>query len=341
MLATKEQIANDKGETLPVEKLISVTGGGSIVRVLSSSVGSVFALRWNPSSNLLLCISSVTGGGYVRVWRLPDTEPVGTEPISHTILDGAWTADSTFVVCGHDTLLNFDIDGNNLTPRKSHGVPMKWEKVRYDPICRIIACASVEDGRLGLLLPDADDLQISEPLEPIIGFDFQPIPNPASHMPDDSRLLAVSDNQGFITVWDAKRPFKIIHRMTMDGTSAYNIAFSPDGYLFAAAGLGMVRVWQTDTGEFPKMNLKATWKPKDNEWITEGEEEQSDCNLSWDLDGKKLAYSIGNKVSHSSQALNCVLYGPSAIGAFRVLPPAIVLPRKLPTNGISPPLVHR
>jgi len=300
VLAAKEAFTNDKGETLEVGKLISVTGGGPTVRVLSSSVGSVFALRWNPSSKLLLCISTTGGGGggYVRVWRLPDTEPVSTTHIDHNILDAAWMTDSTFVVCGHDILLAFELDGNNITPLKSHDVPMRWEKVRHDPVCRIIACASTEDGRLGLLLPDADEVQISDPMEPVVGFDFQPIPNPASHVPDDPRLLAVSDTLGFITVWDAKRPFNKIHRVNMNGRPALSMAFSPDGYLFAAAGLDLVVVWQTDTANLPR----ATWKPKGDEWVdfTDEGEGRLEHSLSWDVDGKKLAYSLGNKVNFFS-----------------------------------------
>ena len=82
------------------------------------------------------------------------------------------------------------------------------------------------------------------------------------------------------------------------------ISFTPDGDLVAAANWGRILIWNAETGGMPK----ASWNGDQGRWqsLANGVDQDSGIgeeedglthSLSWDADGRKLAYGLGSQVN--------------------------------------------
>lgn len=306
VIGTLEDMTADSGEKMTKGKLYHLSEGGLQTRLVTAVLGSVFSLRYNASANLLLSVCSTDVNSRICVWREIKQEPLYSAQTEHPVFAAAWMSDSTFVVAGYGILEVYEITAENkLVVKKAFSTGTNWENLRYDPVCGIIACSSSSHGahpQLGLILPDDTEIRTHSFAqgEDITGLEFQPIANPASHDAESPRLLATSSDSGFWTVqfWNAKKPFENVQRFSSG--SVIEIAFSPDGYLLAAAGTDTVTFWDPEAGI-----SKAKWKPADNDeqkWDTtlpDARDTELDHLLRWDADGKKLAYKLGNQVSRT------------------------------------------
>jgi WD40 repeat protein len=117
-----------------------------------------------------------------------------------------------------------------------------------------------------------------------------------------------------------------LHKFEL-GSPILALAFSPDGFFIAAASFGKLMIWNAEDGGLPR----AWWTAKnamdqrrgtanaikqdpgheDPAWIeasTNGgewpDEQVADLSLSWDADGKKLAYGVGRHVSSTLRIFN-------------------------------------
>ncbi|OCK79646.1 WD40 repeat-like protein [Lepidopterella palustris CBS 459.81] len=294
-LAAREEQVNEEGETMKTDKLVKLIDGGQDARILSSVVGMVSTLRWNESSQTLLSISTSDVAGSIKVWKDDDTTPAFTAFTDCAIMDAAWMTNMVFVVCGFNFLQIYDIEGEELKRLKSFDVEGTWESVKYDPICDIIACASFEEGLMGIVHPDnPTTLKTQEyPDSFFSDMGFRPIPNPAAYSSSLPRLLATCSGSGAARIWNASRPFECIHHLVMEDYAPANcLSFSPDGFLLAAAGLDTITVWNPESGGLPKAVWK--WNGSPEEWDSTVEGESS---LGWDPDGKKLAFALGNQIA--------------------------------------------
>ncbi|EOD45928.1 putative wd repeat protein [Neofusicoccum parvum UCRNP2] len=285
-------------------KLYHLSEGGLQTRLVTAVLGSVFALRYNASANLLLSVCSTDVNSRICLWKEIKQEALYSAQTDHPVFAAEWMSDSTFVVAGYGILEVYEITPENkLIVQKSFSTITNWENLRYDPVCGIIACSSSSDEahpQLGLILPGDTEIRTHActPGEDITGLEFQPIVNPASHDAESPRLLATSSDSGFWTVqfWNAKKPFENVQRFSSG--SVIEIAFSPDGYLLAAAGMDTVTFWDPEAGI-----SKAKWKPSDSDeqkWditLPDARDTELDHLLRWDADGKKLAYKLGNQVA--------------------------------------------
>jgi transducin (beta)-like 1 len=171
--------------------------------------------------------------------------------------------------------------------------------------------------------PDGDD--------EFTDFQWQPLLNKAAfNAATDDRLLAFSTAAGNIELYAARRrslgetssgpeavPFYLAGLRTFsmgDNATAAAFAFSPDGFLIAAAGFDTVMIWRAHDN--PRRGPRAIWKWKSNKthysstangnssseegiWRTPQQEEDSDWpqSLQWDGDGRKLAFGVDNRVA--------------------------------------------
>ncbi|UNI20106.1 hypothetical protein JDV02_006229 [Purpureocillium takamizusanense] len=83
---------------------------GILGQTLEVTDGPVIKLTWNPANTALLAIYPAKGGGaVVSVFLIPAeitvTYQLPGHDIAATPLDGAWTSDSDFLLCGGDLLL--------------------------------------------------------------------------------------------------------------------------------------------------------------------------------------------------------------------------------------------
>ncbi|GME22187.1 hypothetical protein GTA08_BOTSDO00706 [Neofusicoccum parvum] len=304
VIGTLEDMTADSGEKMTKGKLYHLSEGGLQTRLVTAVLGSVFALRYNASANLLLSVCSTDVNSRICLWKEIKQEALYSAQTDHPVFAAEWMSDSTFVVAGYGILEVYEITPENkLIVQKSFSTSTNWENLRYDPVCGIIACSSSSDEahpQLGLILPGDTEIRTHActPGEDITGLEFQPIVNPASHDAESPRLLATSSDSGFWTVqfWNAKKPFENVQRFSSG--SVIEIAFSPDGYLLAAAGMDTVTFWDPEAGI-----SKAKWKPSDSDeqkWditLPDARDTELDHLLRWDADGKKLAYKLGNQVA--------------------------------------------
>ncbi|KAF2141284.1 uncharacterized protein K452DRAFT_272001 [Aplosporella prunicola CBS 121167] len=302
VIGTLEDMTADNGQKMSKGKIVHLSpdAKGFQPRLVTSVLGSVFALRYNAPANLVLSVSSTDTDSSISVWKELRQEPLCTRQTDKPVFAAEWMSDTTFVVAGYGILETYSINPDNkLTLKKSYATSVHWENLRYDPVCDIIACSSGDRPQLGLILSGDDEVRThSLEGEDITGLEFQPLANPSSHRPEDPRLLATSSDTGFWTIqfWNAKKPFEPLQKFTSG--SVVEIAFSPDGYLLAAAGTDTVTFWDPNAGI-----SKATWMPREEnkeKWDTtlpETRETELDHGLRWDADGKKLAYKLGNQVS--------------------------------------------
>ncbi|KAK7553502.1 WD40-repeat-containing domain protein [Phyllosticta citricarpa] len=305
VVGTLEDMTADSGERVTKWKMHHLSEGGLQSRLISAVLGNVFALRYNLSANLLISVCSTDVNSRIFVWKDLRREPVYTIQTSQPVFAAEWMSDSTFVVAGDRILEIYEIADGKLQVQKSLPTDTNWETLRFDSICKIIACGAPDNSQFGLILPGDSEIRTHkfEQGHVITGLEFQPVPNPAAYNDDSPRLLATSSNEGFWTLqfWNAKKPFEKIRQLSSG--SIVEIAFSPDGYLLAAGGGDTVTFWDPEAGV-----SKMMWKPAPNDkdqWektIQNGAEngratEELDHALKWDSDGKKLAFKRGNQVA--------------------------------------------
>ena len=299
-VSVREECFNEVGEKMMMDKLIRLLDGGQTSHVISSTAGLVNTLRWNPTKELLLSISTDGEKGSIKVWKNEsDSIPTWTEFTDMAIFDALWISDSAFVVCGIELFKIYNVD-DSLTTQRIIDTHVTWETVKYEPHSGILAAIGVEGQKsfLGILHPnDSINLQIHEyPDQYLTDLDFRTSMASDTHTNGSSLpsiLLATSSMSGSARIWDPNKPFKCARKLsTTDSTQAFKITFSPDGLLLAAAGPDAVTVWDVEKREVPV----ASWRAKN--WPSEkwNPGVDGEFSLGWDPDSSRLSIALGNQV---------------------------------------------
>jgi WD40 repeat protein len=283
-------------------KLLQINSYGlGYPQILNPLSGVIFALRYNPGSKLLLALS----GGLstvLTIYSISEESEVlcHKELPSSQLFDAVWMNDNKFIACGTNVLQMFEVRDDQIRVTQTHDMHQEWYRIKYDPVCDIAAFVDeemcclrqynigTEDTRTQSF--HSNDIHLSD-------FAFQPIQNPDSYVSGTPRLLATSTTDGLIQLWDVLNPFTCVHKLGMRGNElAMQLAFSPDGYLLAAAGYDSVTVWKPEAGGEPK----ALWKCEDQRlWRSRPEDDdETDWvhSLAWDMDGRKLVFALRDQV---------------------------------------------
>ena len=281
-------------------KVVLLRSLGTEATVISSVMQVVFALRWHADTKRLLGVCGNGLNGAIWVWDAATSNTSHFLPIGSPVLDAAWIAGSLCCVCGQSFLRIYRVD-SKLELHKSFSTKILWEQIRYDAIKQVITCISYEQNMLCFMKMDDTDIQTLDLSDGIsVAMEIQPRPvagsDTASFETIASSLLAIAFDSGIIQLRDAQQPYNVIRRLRMD-VPVMAIAFSPDGYLLAAAGLDSVFVWSEGSGVIPQ----ATWRAPANQWNIDGPSDDTEAglsySLSWNVDGQKLIYTVGNQVS--------------------------------------------
>jgi transducin (beta)-like 1 len=316
LFSTAREHTNEEGGSIPQNRLFGFTDYGNGMRLVDPVAGTIVALHYNPSSNLILCISHGEQA-VIKIWHYSQTEPEGArkrkeanfefkldKTVGKEIYDAAWTTDNKFIVCGMSTLELYEV-GEDITSVKSFHTEQDWFRMKYDPLCEVAALSDDEMHALGVVKLDGDLKIHNETFQntTLTDFAFQPIPNKESYKESSPRLLATSSANGQVRIWNALGPLICLHELSLGmQATAQVVSFSPDGFLLAAAGYDTLRVWKTDEGGEPK----AVWHmPAPNDrWESVPLEEPDEKEplawlhtLSWDSDGKKLAFGLRDQVA--------------------------------------------
>lgn len=272
-----------KGRLVQVGKVSGTSDAFAVTRTLANHIRDVVALRWNPSSRSLLCLSITDKGSIIRAWTDDFEESIPLFQTKWQLYDVQWISRTQFVACG-EAISIFDINHtaegyrikcihDSLDDRDS--IRLVWHRLAYDPNTSMIAAISLDGPDLALLdapsgersvayqnAPFAAPAESAEDISsrkyysyeiPVddaasaVAVAFQPIQNPVSLAPDAPRLLATALDDGLIIILDARRRWNIITWLALGmGKAVEACAWSGDGFLLAAAGGGRVVVWRAE-----------------------------------------------------------------------------------------------
>jgi transducin (beta)-like 1 len=266
--------------------------------IVTSVSGIIFALRYNPSTGLLLALSG-DDTPLITVYRFTGDHliPLRSQvPKENSLYDIMWMDDSRFIACGTNTLQIFSFENNQINKIQTLDMRRSWFQIKYDPVTEIAALVDEEMKVLRQFNVGTEDTKTQAFDEPLSDFEFQPLVNRDSWVPGSQRLLATSTQDGTVQLWDVMNPFTCVHKLNLPGVGvAMKISFSPDGYLLAAAGYDTVAVWKPEDGGQPR----AVWRCEDESvWKsnpTEGSGEWVHC-LGWDMLGMKLVFTLDDQV---------------------------------------------
>lgn len=270
----------------------------------------VLKLRWSPSGKHLL---GITASGHatssIALWDIDSSQAMPPYQLPTVITDAAWISDQEIIICGDRMIASSVLENQRLgtlSTRSELAAQQNWTHIRYDSHTRNIALAAEETAVLGLIDSSETLRTITAHESEITALAYQPISNPSAYAADAPRLLATSSVDGSIKVWDAKRPFKLIHILSLGpGAPAMAMSFTPDGYLVAAADWNRVLIWNAEAGGVPKATWKGASSKLPSGMLTNGngvsEEDDSleadaECSLSWDAESGKLALSLKSVV---------------------------------------------
>ena len=299
-----------------------LTKSGSFVHSLTGPHNWILSLDYNPEGNLLMGITNTdNNSATLLAWQTQSGAAFTPYEISHVALGMHWTSvHGEFVLCtnkivGHGRV---DIPSNTVIVDfrlNTAAEGYDWAKFTFDPVTKLSAVATEATGALGIVRHDGHlDVTRAHDSE-ITALAFQPLSNEAAYTAERPRLLATSCADGSINVWDATRPFQIMYILSLGAsTSALAISFTPDGFLFGAGSRNKIMVWNAEEGG----SLKAVWsKITDNAWHTLRQHSDGDVvmsngingeadspsradtpihSMSWDADGRKLAYTAKDMV---------------------------------------------
>ncbi|KAJ4298058.1 hypothetical protein N0V90_005957 [Kalmusia sp. IMI 367209] len=305
-VSAREEIANETGEKMMIDKLVKIIDGGGDYQVISSTAGLVNTLRWNKEKELLLSISTDGERGSIKIWKNHnDSIPAWAEFTDTVIFDALWINDSTFVVCGIELFRVYEIVDDTLRTQRNFDTKITWETLKNEPSSGIIAALGIDEGSslLGIIHPtDTQNLQTRQyPDQYPTDLDFRKNTDTslfgnsstgASSAPPV--LLTTCSMSGVVRMWDANAPFESLKTLpTTEDSQAFKVAFSPDGSLLAAAGPDAVTVWDVEKREVPI----ASWRAQESSREKWNPGVDGEFSLGWDPDGSRLSVALGNQVS--------------------------------------------
>lgn len=271
----------------------------------------VLKLRWSPSGKQLLGVtSSGNATSSLALWDIDSSQAIPPYQLPGVITDAAWTSNNQLTICGKDMIASSLLEDQRiitLNVRSEPAAEQNWLHVRYDSRTHTTALAAEETAVLGLI-DSSDTLRtITAHESEITALAYQPVTNLSAYTASAPRLLATSSLDGSIKVWDAKRPFNLVHTFSLGHAApAIAMSFTPDGYLVAAANWNRVLIWNAEAGGLPKAASKGVAGNAHNGMLTNGngasEEEDelgdnANCSLSWDAEGGKLALGFGSQIA--------------------------------------------
>lgn len=301
-VATHPDIAESTGTVTLRSK------SGESIDELPSAHDMILKFLWSPSGTHLLWIAtSGRDSSALVVWNVQSAQALPPLPLENVVMDAAWADDRAFTLCGYNMILDAAIEGDVIVVRRSRTEfdgEAEWTKIQVDQLTHTIAVVAEERGILGIIDASGELHQTEAHDAEITALAFQPV-SPASPPSSSSpRLLVTSSLDANIKIWDASNPFTIVHVLSLGHSApALAIDFTPDGHLLAAAHWHRIMIWNAEVGGLPK----AAWKGELSKWQTlangvdkdSGIGEEDDIpthSLSWDADGKKLAYGLGSQV---------------------------------------------
>lgn len=285
---------------------------GNAVDLLPEVPRMITGLHWAENSSHLVVVASDSRVSELALWDdslRPDEFP-SPQVVDGSIYDLSWLGRNQAFSCGDGAVYQCEIDSSiHITNTFSSGGPddptTTWTFIRcasLGPSSSSLAVAA-SSAAASFWIPTHDMRRDNAHQGDITAIELRaPLQSPA--------ILASCSTDDTVKIWhidpESKR-FECIHRLFL-GPSIPALAgtFSPDGYALAAASKDKLYIWNAERGGTPL----ATWAVPGSLENTKEEPDRAvngqqqngtaeplpDRSLTWDTDGKKLAFGVGHQV---------------------------------------------
>ncbi|KAJ6017368.1 hypothetical protein N7451_000747 [Penicillium sp. IBT 35674x] len=292
---------------------------GNVVDMLPDLPRIISGLYWAQNSPQLVIVASNEKDCELALWddtQRPDQYQ--TMVIKNRIYDMVWTGRNEIFACGDGTVYQCSVDRNiHLIKEYTSDSQTAWTFIRSIETSQgsIVVAAGYEsaaDSEAAVIWIPTHDIVIDNAhKQAITAIDIRP-QSPAqrrnSSITGKSSITIVTYSEdGTTNGWDVdleQKEFHPLDRFRLDtNLPTFAGGFSPDGYALAAVSKDRLFIWNAERGGDPM----ATWTAPGSKEVKEeadvptngqnGHTTRTDCTLSWDTDGKKLAYGFGNKMA--------------------------------------------
>ncbi|KAJ5086902.1 hypothetical protein NUU61_008209 [Penicillium alfredii] len=288
---------------------------GDAVDLLPEVPRLITGLHWAEDSSQLVVVASDTRISELALWddtRRPDVFPP-PQVIKSPIYDLAWCGRNQVFACGDGSVYQCEMDNSiRLTKTFPSNEPdAAWQFIRCmhtdSSAVAVTACSATAT----IWIPTHDILIENAHKGDITAIEVRP--QAQAQRRNSSIVVASFSTDDDVKVWHVdleSKHFDCLHRLRLGPSlPALTGGFSPDGYALGAASKDRVLIWNVERGGHPM----ATWAAPGSEDVKEEPDratnEQNghaasigDSALSWDADGKRLAYGFGHQVR--------ILFGP-------------------------------
>ena len=227
-----------------------------------------------------------------------------SQRIESPIYDLAWARDNVIFACGDGVVYQFEVtqELRLVKEHKSTDKEVAWTFLRCTDSASGPVAVVANPSDTSLWIPTHDIWIDNSQQGSITGLGIRP-QSPQS--PASSITIVSYSTDGSVHMWNVdlelKEDKQVQKFLVGSGKPALAAGFSPDGYALGAVSQDQLYVWNAERDEKPT----AVWQAPASEVKEEidhatngqnGHVSPAAGSLSWDPDGKKLAYSFGNKV---------------------------------------------
>ncbi|KAL3491589.1 hypothetical protein BJX62DRAFT_120694 [Aspergillus germanicus] len=284
---------------------------GNAVDLLPEVPRMISNLKWADSGSQLIVVASDSRISELILWddALQPEEFPPPQIVDDSILDVSWLGRTQAFACGGMSVYQCEIDSSiHLTRTFSAGdSEQPWTFIRSALVGSSPVAVAASSSSAAFWIP-THDMRLDDAHDGHITA-IQLKPNP-SEQPSQPLILASSSTDDTVKLWHIdleNRKFDCIHRLSL-GPSLPILAscFSPDGYALAAASKDTLSIWNAQRGGA----AMATWKSPmvENADVREHKspvsnghngivEDVQDRSLTWDTDGKKLAFGFKSQMA--------------------------------------------
>ncbi|KAJ5934961.1 hypothetical protein N7466_004508 [Penicillium verhagenii] len=291
---------------------------GNVVDMLPDLPRMISGLHWAEHGPQLVIVASNEKDSELALWdgtQRPDEYE--TMLLKNQIYDLVWAGHNQIFACGHGMVYQCGVDRNiHLIKEYKSDRETAWTFIRSiettdGPVIVVAGSDNAPDSESATIWVPTHDIVIENAhQEAITAIDIRP-QSPAQRRTSSITgkfpiTIASYSVDGTINVWNVdleQKDFQRIHRFRLGpDIPALAGGFSPDGYALAAVSKDRLFIWNAERGGDPM----AVWTAPGSKEVKEeadaptngqnGHAASTECALSWDPDGKKLAYGFGNKV---------------------------------------------
>ncbi|KAJ5733944.1 hypothetical protein N7493_002730 [Penicillium malachiteum] len=288
---------------------------GNVVDLLPDLPRIISGLHWAEHSPQLVIVASDERTSELALWdgaQQPDMYPPPQVVDGH-IYDLVWVGRNDVFACGDGVVYHCEVNQNIRLVKqfKSQDSEIAWTFLRCTQVSSGPVAVVAGSTNLSIWIPTHDILIENAHQEAITGIDTRP-QSPAqrrtSSMTGKTVITIASYSiDGAVNVWNVDlelKEYKRVHHLRVgSNTPALAGGFSPDGYALGAVSKDRLFIWNAERGGEPMSVWAAPGSGEVKEEVdsaTNGQNGHStsiDAALSWDPDGKKLAFGFGNKMA--------------------------------------------